>query len=141
MTTINLREQYPDFYSTDTYIEVPDEVAQFMLAHDRKEAAYRRRTYYHKAFYSLDRGDGIEYDALFLSVSPWEIYERKVTLEQLYAAIATLSDKQAKRIYAYFFLHLTERSIARNEGVDRSTVHESIQAGLRRMEKYLKNLI
>ena len=30
MKTINLREQYPDFYSTDTYVEVPDEVAAFM---------------------------------------------------------------------------------------------------------------
>ena len=30
MKTINLREQYPDFYNTDTYIEVPDEVAAFM---------------------------------------------------------------------------------------------------------------
>ena len=70
MKTINLREQYPDFYSTDTYVEVPDEVATFMQEYDRKESAYRRRTYYHKAFYSLDRGDGIEYDALFLSVTP-----------------------------------------------------------------------
>lgn len=30
MTKINLREQYPDFYSTDTFIEVPDEVADFI---------------------------------------------------------------------------------------------------------------
>ena len=40
MKTINLREQYPDFYSTDTYIEVPDEVAAFMQEYDRKESAY-----------------------------------------------------------------------------------------------------
>ena len=65
MTKINLREQYPDFYKTDYIIEVPDEVAAVMKEHDRLEAAYRRRTYYHKAHYSLDRGDGIEYDALF----------------------------------------------------------------------------
>ena len=62
MTKINLREQYPDFYKTDYIIEVPDEVAAVMKEHDRLEAAYRRRTYYHKAHYSLDRGDGIEYD-------------------------------------------------------------------------------
>ena len=70
MTKINLREQYPDFYKTDYIIEVPDEVAAVMKEHDRLEAAYRRRTYYHKAHYSLDRGDGIEYDALFVSMKP-----------------------------------------------------------------------
>ena len=100
MTKINLREQYPDFYKTDYIIEVPDEVAAVMKEHDRLEAAYRRRTYYHKAHYSLDRGDGIEYDALFVSMTPCELYERKVTMEQLHAAIAALPDKQAKRIYA-----------------------------------------
>ena len=72
MTKINLREQYPDFYKTDYIIEVPDEVAAVMKEHDRLEAAYRRRTYYHKAHYSLDRGDGIEYDALFVSMTPCE---------------------------------------------------------------------
>lgn len=82
MTKINLREQYPDFYKTDYIIEVPDEVAAVMKEHDRLEAAYRRRTYYHKAHYSLDRGDGIEYDALFVSMTPCELYERKVTMEQ-----------------------------------------------------------
>ena len=100
MTKINLRGPYPDFYKTDYIIEVPDEVAAVMKDLTRLEAAYRRRTYYHKAHYSLDRGDGIQYDALFVSMTPCELYERKVT-EQLHAAIAALPDKQAKRIYAY----------------------------------------
>lgn len=141
MTKINLREHYPAYYEEDTYIEVPEEVAEAMLAFDRQEAAYRRRTYYHRAYYSLDRGDGIEYDALFLSVTPWEVYERKMTLEQLHAAIAALPDKQAKRIYAHFFLGLTERAIAKSENVNPTTVHESIHRGLRQMEKYLKKFL
>ena len=139
MTKINLREQYPDFYKTDYIIEVPDEVAAVMKEHDRLEAAYRRRTYYHKAHYSLDRGDGIEYDALFVSMTPCELYERKVTMEQLHAAIAALPDKQAKRIYAYYFLGLTESAIAKSEGVSVASVSESIQRGLRNMETFLKN--
>lgn len=141
MTKINLREQYPDYYKVDTFIEVPDEVAEAILAFDRQEAAYQRRTYYHNAHYSLDRGDGIEYDAVFRSITPWEIYERKVTREQLHAAIAALPDKQAKRIYAHFFLGLTERAIAKREGVAPSTVHESIHKGLRQMEKFLKKVL
>lgn len=139
MTKINLREQYPDFYKNDYIIEVPDEVAAIMLEYDRLEAAYRRRTYYHNAHYSLNRGDGIEYDALFVSMTPCEIYERKVTMEQLHAAIASLPDKQAKRIYARYFLGLTVSAIAKSEGVSAASVSESLQRGLRNMEVFLKN--
>ncbi len=139
MTKINLREYYPDYYKTDYIIEVPDEVAAIMLEYDRLDAAYRRRTYYHKAHYSLDRGDGIEYEALFVSMTPCEIYERKVTMEQLHAAMASLPDKQAKRVYAHYFLGLTVTAIAKSEDVSAASVSESIQRGLRNMETFLKN--
>ena len=139
MTKINLREHYPNYYNTDYIIDVPDEVAAIMLEYDRLDAAYRRRTYYHKAHYSLDRGDGIEYEALFVSMTPCEIYERKVTMEQLHAAMASLPDKQAKRVYAHYFLGLTVTAIAKSEGVSAASVSESIQRGLRNMETFLKN--
>ena len=64
MTIINLRDIYP-FYTSDCLIEVPDEVAAAMAEFDRKEAAYRLRTYRYKAYYSLDRDDGIEHEAVF----------------------------------------------------------------------------
>lgn len=141
MAKINLREQYPDFYKNDYIIEVPDEVAAIMQEYDRLEAAYRRRTYYHKAHYSLDRGDGIEYNALFVSVTPYEIYEHKVTMEQLHAAIASLPDKQAKRITARYFLGLTSEAIAKSEGVSVTAVNNSLQRGLRNIEKFLKKYL
>ena len=141
MAKINLREQYPDFYKNDYIIEVPDEVAAIMQEYDRLEAAYRRRTYYHKAHYSLDRGDGIEYNALFVSVTPYEIYERKVTMEQLHAAIASLPDKQAKRITTRYFLGLTSEAIAKSEGVSVTAVNNSLQRGLRNIEKFLKKYL
>ena len=58
MAIINLRDFYP-YYTADSFIEVPDEVAEAMAEFDRKEAAYRLRTYRHKAYYSLDREDGL----------------------------------------------------------------------------------
>jgi RNA polymerase sigma-70 factor (ECF subfamily) len=139
MTKINLREQYPDLYTSDYIVEVPDEVADFMRECDRKEAAYRRRTRYHKV-YSLDC-DPTEQEALFVSMSTDEIYERKVTMEQLHQAMATLSDKQAKRVYARFFLGLSVSAIAKSEGISEPTASESIQHGLRRMEKFLKKFL
>lgn len=64
MKEINLRELYPSIYKTDTYVEVSDDVLEAIKAHERAEAACERKMYRYKAHYSLDRGDGIEHDAL-----------------------------------------------------------------------------
>ena len=137
MKRINLRDYYP-FYTSNCFVEVPDEVADVFLEFKRQEAAYQRRTYWNKAQYSLDRGDGIERDILFVALSPYELYERKVTMEQLHAAIASLPNKQAKRIYAHYFFGMSKSEIARVEGVSRATVGQAITRGLRSMGLYLK---
>ena len=69
----------------------------------------------------------------------YELYERKVTMQELHAAIASLPDKQAKRIYAHFILGMTKQDIARAEGVHEKVVRVAIERGLRRLEKILKN--
>ena len=138
MAIINLRDYYP-FYTSDCFMEVSEEVAEMFKEFDRKEAAYRLRTYRHKAYYSLDRDDGLEHEAVFVALSPHELYERKVTMQELHAAIANLPDKQAKRIYAHFILGMTKQDIARAEGVHEKVVRVAIERGLRRLEKILKN--
>lgn len=137
MKTINLRDYYP-FYTSDCFIDVPDEVAALLRGFEQREAAYRLRTYRHKAYYSLDRDDGIEHDILFVALSPCEIYERKITSQQLHAAIASLPDKQAKRIYAHYFLGMSKTAIAKAEGVKESAVRDAIERGLRNIERFLK---
>ena len=90
-------------------------------------------------YYSLDRDDGLEHEAVFVALSPHELYERKVTMQELHAAIASLPDKQAKRIYAHFILGMTKQDIARAEGVHEKVVRVAIERGLRHLEKILKN--
>jgi RNA polymerase sigma-70 factor (ECF subfamily) len=138
MKHINLRNFYPDFYINDCIIEVPDEVAAFMDSSEHAEAAYYLRRCRHKAYYSLDHGDGIERDITFVSLSPCEIYERKVTIEQLHAAIAALPYQQAKRIYFHYILGMSKSAIAKFENVSESAVRDTINRGLRNMEKLLK---
>ena len=138
MAIINLRDYYP-FYTSDCFMEVSEEVAEMFKEFDRKEAAYRLRTYRHKAYYSLDRDDVLEHEAVFVALSPHELYERKVTMQELHAGITSLPDKQAKRIYAYFILGMTKQVIARAEGVHEKVVRVAIERGLRRLEKILKN--
>ena len=139
MAQVNLRDYYPDFYTTDFIIDIPCEMAKQLAQWERDEKAYERRRYRHKAHYSLDRDDGIEHDALFVSLSPGEIYERKITYEQLHAAISAPPDKQGKRIYPHHFLGMSQAAIARAEGVSRNVVSDSIQRGLKNMEQFLKN--
>ena len=118
---------------------LPDEVAALLHGFELLEAAYRLRTYRHKAYFSLDRSDGIEHDILFVSLSPCEIYQRKVTNEQLHAAIASLPDKQAKRVYAHYFLGMSKAAIAKAEGVNKSQITRSINKALKSMGIFLKN--
>lgn len=139
MAKINLRDFYP-FYNTDLFIEIPDEVEATLLEAERLERNFIRRRFYNKAHYSLDAGDGIENDILFVSLTPCELYERKMTAEQLQAAMASLPDKQGKRIYAHYILGISKSDIARAEGVDEKAVRVSIERGLRNMENFLKNL-
>lgn len=139
MAKINLRDFYP-FYNTDLFIEIPDEVKTVLLEAERLERNFIRRRFYNKAHYSLDAGDGIENDILFVSLTPCELYERKMTAEQLQAAMASLPDKQGKRIYAHYILGISKSDIARAERVDEKAVRVSIERGLRNMEKFLKNL-
>lgn len=140
MKRINLKDYYAHI-TEDTPVVIPDEVFNIFEECRKAEQAYHSRVHYHKAYYSLDRDDGIEHSALFVSLSPDEIYERKLTREQLHAAIATLPNKQAKRIYAHYFLGMSITAIAKAEGVNKSQITRSINRGLSHLEKYLKNVL
>ena len=140
MNEINLRDLYPNTYKTDTYVEVSDDVLEAIKAQERAEAARERKMYRYKAHYSLDRGDGIEHDALYQPQSPEEIILEQTIREKLYAAVMELPEKQARRIYAHFYLGMSKAEIARQEGVAENAVRESINRGLKyladQMEKY-----
>lgn len=138
MTRINLRDYYP-FYKSNFFVEVTDEIVELFKQLNRQEHADFERRRIHKAYYSLDSDDGIEKDVVLLVLSPDEIYERKLSNQELYAAINSLPEKQAKRIYAHFFLDMSKAEIARIEGVSKPAVTHSIEQGLKSIEKFLKN--
>ena len=88
MKKVNLRELYPDIYKTDVFIEVSSEVQEVFLTDKRAEAARQRQMYNYKAHYFLDCDNGIEKAIVQHPPTPEEILE----------------DKQAKWIYARFYL-------------------------------------
>lgn len=137
MTTINLREFYP-WYIEDQFIEVTDEVAEELRAGRRAEAAHAERVRYNKAYYSLDAEDGIEYSACLRDPTPQELLERAELFFHLWNALNTLPEVQGRRVDAHVILGMSYRKIARAEGVNWSSVRESVRAGLADMKKYLQ---
>lgn len=131
---INLRDFYP-FYTCDAFIDVPDEIGAVLLESKRLEKNFIDRLIYHKAYYSLDCEDGIENDAVDKPLTPEELYIDREEKAQLYAAFSRLPDKQAKRLYAFFFLGMSKTAIAKTEGVTVKTVCESIVRGLETLKK------
>ena len=136
MKKINLRDLYPDVYKTDHFVEVTEDVLETIRAAERAEAAYDRRMYRYKAQYSLDGDNGIENAVLLKPQTPEMAMEEKQLREQLYSAVMALPEKQAKRIYARYYLGMTTNEIAQAEGVDPSRVSDSIRRGLKQLAKY-----
>ena len=136
MKKINLRELYPDIYTTDFFVDVTEEVMETIRAAERAEAAYERKMYRYKAQYSLDCENGIENAVLLKPQTPEMLLEEKQLQEQVYAAVMRLPEKQAKRIYARYYLGMTVNEIAEVEGVDPSRVRDSIRRGLKQLAKY-----
>ena len=139
MKEINLKDYYPH-YTTDKIVEVPDEVFAILEEFRLSEAAYRLRTYRHKAFYSLDYRDDIERDALVFILSPLEILEQQEELRQLHRALASLPEKQRNRITAHYLLGLSITEIAMLEHRAASSIHEGIKRGLCRLKKTLEKI-
>ena len=137
MQKINLRDLYPDAYKTDVFVDVAEEVLAAIRDQQQDDAAYERRKFRHKAYYSLNRGDDIENDALNQPPTPEEILEQKQLKKEVYAALMQLPAIQARRIYARFYLGMRVAEIARIEGADRRRVWESIRRGLKKLARLL----
>ncbi len=134
MKYINLRVYYPDQYSEDVYVEVADDVAEFLEEQRPKEASATRKKYRHKAHYSLDAGDGIEHETLQMILMESQRDEQLRT--ELEAAMTFLSATQRRRIYKYFYLGKNYTDIASGENVSVNSVKESIQSGIEKLKKY-----
>ena len=137
MTTINLKEFYP-WYTHDEYIEVSEEVAEEPHTSKRREAAHAERVRYNKAFCSLDCDDGIAYSVCLHEPTPQELLDRVDLFVRLWNALNSLPEIQGRRVDAHLILGKSFRRIAREEGVSKSAVRDSVYCGLESMKKYLR---
>lgn len=141
MKKIDLRKCYPNakLYGHGSYILVSDEVANVITEFERAERNYYLKKYRYKAYYSLDYDNGIENSVIYHEETPEEIYERKLTIQQLNQAIAKLPIKQGQHIYSKFFLGKSCQEIAAEEHVSARAVQKSLRSGLGKLSVLLKN--
>ena len=115
MKTINLKKYYYPICKKDTFVEVPDEVADAIVEESRAEDANDAKQHYH--CYSLDASPGME------NHFP----------EQ---AVSSLTPTQARRVHARYMLGMKVKDIAAMEGITPSQAGKSIHAALRRLRRY-----
>lgn len=146
MTVINLRKYYYPIYKKDIFVEVPDEVAEALLLMHREENNRERKLWYYKAYFSLDREDGIENDAIgWEQPSPEEIIiaaedgaAHALLLQHLAEALSILTPTQARRVHARYMLGMKIREIAAIEGVSPSQISDSIGGAVKKLQKHFK---
>ena len=140
MKTINLKKYYYPICKKDTFVEVPDEVADAIVEESRAEDANDAKQHYH--CYSLDAYSWAENYALEHGRSPEEILlereERAARLRLVAAlpeALSHTTPTQARRVRAYYIAGINQPQIAQMEGVHSSKVSIAIRRGLRNMRR------
>jgi RNA polymerase sigma-70 factor (ECF subfamily) len=134
---VNLKDIYP-FVNNNQIIEIDEAVYDVFKEYERQEKNYREKVRRNRAFYSLDRNDGIENSVVIYVRTPQEEFEIEELTRTLMKGINKLPVKQARRIYMFYFMDMSMRQIAKIEGVHRSRISASILLGLKNMRKSIE---
>ena len=145
MKTINLKKYYYPICKKDTFVEVPDEVAEAIVEESRAENANDAKQHYH--CYSLDASPGIEHHFPEQVISPEDILMEKETereqeaahalmIERLREALATLTPRQASCLHARFWEGKQFKEIAEAEGFTTSAAIVTVRNAIIKLQKY-----
>ena len=145
MKTINLKKHYYPIVKKDTFVEVPDEVAEAILEESRAENANDAKQHYH--CYSLDASPGMENHSPEQAISPEDILmeeetereqeaARALMMERLAEAMETLTPPQARCLNARFVEERTFKEIGEAEGMTASLATAHVRAAITKLRKY-----
>ena len=136
MAKVDLEKLCP-WLTEDKRAEISDEEAEAISKDLNHGESHQRKIYRYNANYSLDRQDGIEFETSDKIKSPLSIIIEDLDRQLIHAAIAKLPDKQAKRIYAFFFLEMSVTEIAKAEGVSKQSVTDSLTHATKNLKNSL----
>lgn len=114
-------------------VDVPDNVAIEITQSYRAEDNYDRKCRYHN--YSMDSTDyeGEKYASE--AGAPDAIVEEKEKADRVNKAMRHLTDIQRRRIQMYAE-GMSEREIARVEGTNQKSIHESLEGARKKFRKF-----
>ena len=145
MKRINLKKYYYPLYEKDTFIELPDEIADAIEEEHRMEHNSERRLQGHT--YSFDCSPGLEYHFLEQAPSAEDAFlaeelrheqevQNNLMSRRLQEALATLTPKQARCIKARFVDGLKFCEIAETEGISTTLATSTTYQAITKLHKY-----
>ncbi len=123
-----------EIWQYEGLVEFSDELIEFFDEERKRTEREEKNNFRHIAF------EGIDNEAVQIANAKKQLsVERKVeissVIEQLNEFLNTLTEKQKNRHCLYKLFNMTYGEIAKNEGVSKISIWETIQQG----EKKLKN--
>ncbi len=124
-----------DYYAP--YVLLTEEQGAAIIEHQNNEAKHRMRNL--RSGHAFDINDG-EFEEHHPEFAVCEDIIEKIELQnqirQLREAIATLPEVQKRRLVKYFFEGRTYKQIGAEEGVDYTSVRESIAVAIKKLKKF-----
>ena len=144
MTEDQLLYTYPELKDKIPFILLTEkqweQISLGFLEFNKNEEKHRKRGERHGDAFGYRDGE-TELFIKSLDSSDTVLFQviDNIEKEKLHKAFGLLSESQRRRIYLYYFNHLTYRQIAEIESVSDMSIRESINGGLKKIKNILKN--
>lgn len=136
------KEGFYRIWIQNQLIEVTEEVYLTYYRMERRARFLEEQDYRHGcvSYHALDKegmsGEELLRDAESTSVEE-EVF-KKIIVEELYQALALLTDEEWELIKAIYYLEMSEREYAGILGISQNTVHKRKHGILKKLKKRLK---
>ncbi|WP_081677447.1 sigma-70 family RNA polymerase sigma factor [Butyrivibrio sp. WCD3002] len=120
------------------YVVMTSEQGEAFRDYKRNEAKHEMRRIRHHIFGGYEEGMTEYMNSVFSKEEPEETVMEKLEYERFKEALDKLPPAQKRRCILYFYHGLSEKEIAKAEGVSQQMVSLSLDGALKNLKKYLK---
>ncbi len=120
------------------YVVMNSEQGEAFREYDRNEKKHEMRRIRHHVYTGYEEGMTEYMNSVFSTEEPEDTVMEKMEYERFKDALDKLPPAQKRRCILYFYHGLSEREIARAEGVSQQMISNSLDAALKNLQKYLK---
>lgn len=119
------------------YLLLSPEQGDAITEYQNVEAKYRMRNLRYGHAFDINDGEFEEHHPeMAVETDPIEEIILQDNIQKLRQVLCNLSEKQKSRIIKYFFYNKSLENIAAEEGVDFTSVRESINSAIKKLRKF-----